>query len=136
MTVRRVSPAEAHALMQSEGYVYLDVREAGELVAGFPEGARHVPLDAEFVARVSDRYAHDAKLVIGCASGIRSLRAATQLIEAGFTNVVDQRAGFSGVRDVFGRTMEKGWSASGLPVSYDVEAAFDHGAESQRKKAT
>lgn len=122
--------------MQDEGYVYLDVRDTHELVAGFPQGARHVPLDADFVARVSDRYASDAKLVIGCAAGIRSVRAATQLIEAGFTNVVDQRAGFAGVRDAFGRTLEKGWSASGLPVSYDVESASDHGVEPQRKKAT
>lgn len=122
--------------MQSEGYVYMDVREAHEIAAGFPEGARHLPHGADFLARVSERYSRDAKLVIGCASGVRSLRAATQLIEAGFTNVVDQRAGFSGVRDAFGRSLEKGWSASGLPVSYEVECASDHGAESQTKKAT
>lgn len=122
--------------MLNEGYVYLDVREDHELVAGFPEGARHVLLDADFVARVTETYPLAAKLIIGCASGVRSLRAATQLMEAGFTNVVDQRAGFAGVRDAFGRTMEKGWSASGLPVSYEVESAADHGVASQLKKAT
>jgi len=122
--------------MLDEGYVYLDVREAHELVAGFPEGARHVPRDADFVARVTESYAPDAKLIVGCASGVRSLRAATQLMDAGFANVVDQRAGFSGVRDAFGRTLEKGWSASGLPVSYEVESAADHGVASQLKKAT
>jgi hypothetical protein len=63
-------------------------------------------------------------------------RAATQLLEAGFTNVADQRAGFSGVRDAFGRTLEKGWSASGLPVSYEIESASDHGVASQLKEAT
>lgn len=128
--------------MQDAGYVYLDVREAHELVAGFPEGARHVPLDASFVTRVTERFALDAKLVIGCASGVRSQRAANDLLAAGFTNVVDQRAGFSGVKDAFGRTLEKGWAACSLPVGYDVDAARDRARaddrldHSQRKKAT
>lgn len=108
--------------MRDEGFVYVDVRTAAELVAGFPEGARHVPLDDAFVATMQATFARDQKLVVGCAAGVRSLRAVAQLVDAGFTHVVDQRAGFLGVKDAFGRTLEPGWSACGLPVSYALDA--------------
>jgi len=74
--------------------------------------------------------------VIGCASGVRSLRAAQQLIDAGFTCVVDQRAGWSGEKDAFGRTLSAGWSALGLPISDAPDPSRSYGVLSQRKNAT
>ena len=46
------------------------------------------------------------------------------LIEAGVLDaslLVDQRAGFGGVRDGFGKLVEAGWQGAGLPVSYEPE---------------
>jgi rhodanese-related sulfurtransferase len=60
-------------------------------------------------------FATDAKLVVGCKAGGRSRRAAEALTAAGFTNVVDQKAGWDGVRDAFGALKEPGWSPSNLP---------------------
>ena len=57
----------------------------------------------------------DAKLVLGCQGGGRSLRAAGMLEQAGWTSVVDQRAGFQGHG-------EPGWRPAGLPVSTDSPA--------------
>ena len=57
----------------------------------------------------------DAKIVVGCKAGGRSLRAAQALVAAGFTNVVDQRAGWDGARNPFGQVTEPGWAAAGLP---------------------
>ena len=38
------------------------------------------------------------------------------MIAAGYTGVVDQRAGFDGPRDAFGQLTEPGWGPAGLPV--------------------
>ena len=59
----------------------------------------------------------DAKLVLGCRSGVRSLKAADLLIAAGYSNLVDQRAGFDGPKDPFGQVAEPGWGRVGLPVA-------------------
>jgi rhodanese-related sulfurtransferase len=125
-TIQRVSPADAKKLLDEEGYVYLDVRSEQEYAAGHPTGAQNVPLmhagpagmspNPEFLAVVQAIYPKDAKLVVGCKAGGRSLKAAEMMIGAGYTGVIDQRAGFDGPRDAFGALTEKGWSPAGLPV--------------------
>lgn len=131
MTVKRVSPQEAAELMEKEGYAYVDVRSEPEFEAGHPEGAYNIPLmhmgpsgmrpNADFLAVVEASFPKDTKLVIGCKAGGRSLRASGLLISAGFTGVIDQRAGFVGSRGPFGEVEEAGWQPAGLKVS--VEAA-------------
>jgi rhodanese-related sulfurtransferase len=111
----RVSPAEAHAKMTSEGYTYVDVRAPEQFEDGHPEGAVNVPLDDTFVEAMSSRFAKDAPIIVGCRSGNRSARAAQALASAGFTNVLDQRAGWDAVRGAFGEIVEPGWSRCGLP---------------------
>ncbi|HEY8429996.1 MAG TPA: rhodanese-like domain-containing protein [Sandaracinaceae bacterium] len=123
--IERISPEEAKRRLDA-GWAYVDVRSVPEFEAGHPAGAYNVPLmhmgpngmepNAEFMDVMNARFPKDAKLVIGCKSGGRSLRAAEMLAAAGYTNVVDQRAGFSGARDPFGQLVEKGWEAAGLPV--------------------
>lgn len=120
MTVRRVSPQEAFRLVTDEGYRYVDVRSVPEFAAGHPEGALNVPIanlapggmmpNPTFLRDMQAKFAKDAKIVVGCQSGGRSLQAAQILIAAGFTDVVDQRAGFGGT------PAERGWLRSGLPV--------------------
>ena len=123
--IKRVSPAEAKTLMD-EGYQYLDVRSEPEFAAGHPAGAHNVPImhagprgmapNPEFLAVVEAVYAKDARLVVGCRSGQRSMRAAEMMVAAGYTGVIDQRAGFDGPRDAFGQLTEPGWEPAGLPV--------------------
>ena len=123
--IKRISPAEAKQLVD-EGWIYLDVRSEPEFAAGHPSGAQNVPLmhagprgmtpNTDFLPMVEALYAKDAKLVLGCKSGGRSLRAAEMLTGAGYTSVVDQRAGFEGSRDAFGQLGEPGWAPAGLPV--------------------
>lgn len=126
MPFRRVSPEEAKSLMD-EGYSYVDVRSVPEFQAGHPTGAYNVPIlnmgpmgmapNADFMKVMEKAFAKDSKLVVGCKAGGRSMQAASLLERAGFTNVVDQRAGFDG-------SGEPGWRTKGLPVSSD--AAPDH----------
>ena len=129
MTVKRVSPQEADALVRDEGYVYVDVRSIPEFDSGHTAGAYNIPLmhatpsgmrpNGDFMSVVSAVFPKDSKLVVGCRSGNRSLRAAEALIAAGYVNVVDQRAGHGGARDAFGQLQEAGWEGAGLEVAIE-----------------
>lgn len=131
MTVKRVSPVEADQLVREDGYVYVDVRSIPEFESGHPAGAYNIPFmhqtaagmqpNAEFVDVVEAVFPKDAKLILGCRSGNRSLRAAQILLEAGYEEVVDQRAGTAGARDAFGQLEELGWEAAGLAVGTEAE---------------
>lgn len=131
----RISAQEAHAL-QGQGYVYLDVRTETEFALGHPAGAYNIPLQCNAARGLEDnpeflRVAHAAfeleqKLIVGCRSGERSLRAAAQLLEAGYSCVVEQRAGYEGSRDPFGRTLELGWRAAGLACATDPATGHDY----------
>ncbi|MBS2012366.1 MAG: rhodanese-like domain-containing protein [Deltaproteobacteria bacterium] len=113
----RISPAEAYAKMKDEGFTYVDVRTPEEFEEGHPEGARNVPIDESFVVEMAKAFPRDAKIIVGCKAGGRSARAARELETAGFTNVLDQRAGWDGVRGSFGEIVEPGWSRCDLPKS-------------------
>jgi rhodanese-related sulfurtransferase len=121
---KTVVPKEAAALL-ADGWVYLDVRSIPEFDAGHPAGAANVPLshqvngrmspNADFRRVVEASFPKDAKIVVGCKAGGRSMQAATQMEAAGYTNVVVMRGGFHGEHDNFGRPTVPGWSAEGLP---------------------
>ena len=124
--VRRVSPKEAKQLMD-EGYTYVDVRTPEEFDQRHPRGSINVPLlvagprgrapNADFVPLMKRLFPRDAKIVLGCATGVRSRHAAEMLAADGFLDVADQRAGMDGARSPFGQLQEAGWSAAGLPAS-------------------
>lgn len=126
----RVSPAEALD-MQKQGWTYLDVRSTPEFEAGHPQGAVLVPFleagaagmtrNPAFLDQVKARFPLDTPLILGCASGGRSLTAAKLLAEAGYTRLVDQRCGFAGARGPDGQVTEKGWKDAGLPVQAGPE---------------
>jgi rhodanese-related sulfurtransferase len=125
MDIKRVSPQEAHELM-SAGWQYVDVRTQEEFAEGHATGAFNVPValaaggsmtpNPDFVGVMEKAFGKDAKIVVGCKSGGRSMRAAQALVGAGFANVIDQRAGWDGARNAFGQVGEAGWSRAGLPV--------------------
>jgi rhodanese-related sulfurtransferase len=131
MAVRRVSVLEAKKLID-EGYSYLDVRTVEEFAARHPSGAINVPLsmvgpagtiaNAEFMNVIMGAFSPDAKIVVGCSTGVRSLRAAEMLLTAGYGGVVEMRAGLDGARNAFGAKTEKGWTDEGLPVSSGDDA--------------
>lgn len=127
MTPTNVSVTEAREL-QEQGYVYVDVRSTGEFEGGHPDAAVNVPLiepdpdtgqaspNPDFVRVLERLYGLEAKLLVGCQVGGRSARAMQMLRAMGFTNVVNVRGGFMGVRDPMGRTVDPGWVGAGLPV--------------------
>lgn len=138
----RISPQEASAKL-AEGWTYVDVRTVEEFEAGHPPGAVNVPIalaapgrmmpNPDFLPVMTAAFGKDAKIVVGCKAGGRSLRAAQELLGAGFTNVVDQRAGWDGARDPFGQLVEPGWSRAGLAVEQGSPSGRSW--EDMRKKA-
>ena len=92
--VREVSPGEAFDLM-ARGARLMDVRDASELLAGTAQGAIHVA-GCELAARVAEVAPDtDATLLLICASGVRSVRAAAQLTALGYADVRSVAGGFA-----------------------------------------
>ncbi len=108
-----------------EGYTYVDVRSESEFAEGRPEGAVNVPWmkdgpigmveNEAFLPTMEARFAKDVPLVVGCKGGARSAKACAALHSAGYTAVLDQRAGWDGARGTFGEITEPGWKRAGLP---------------------
>jgi rhodanese-related sulfurtransferase len=137
-----VTPEEAQTLMAA-GHAYVDVRSEPEFSEGHPAGAVNVPLsqpgpmglvpNPEFIAVMERAFAKDANLIIGCKTGARSRRASAMLEAAGFRNVVDMGAGFSGSRDAFGRVLP-GWAPKGLPVETGAAAGQSYADVKARER--
>ena len=81
----------------TEGAFLIDVREPNEFASGHVAGATSLPLsELERVGElVEDR---SAPIVLYCASGVRSARAADRLRRRGYTNVRD----IGGIKDYTG----------------------------------
>jgi rhodanese-related sulfurtransferase len=130
MSIRQVAPAEAHELVCS-GWRYIDVRTEREFAAGHPVDAVNVPIliqgpaggpmapNPEFLGVVQRHFAKEARLVIGCQSGMRSQKAADLLSQAGYQNLCNMQGGFGGLRDRSGGTVHAGWAESDLPICRD-----------------
>ncbi len=81
-----VSTADAVRLINQEKAVLIDVREPDEFAAGHAAGARNVPLNALDGAKgLPSNKA--VPLVVMCATGARSSRAAAHLRKAGYASV-------------------------------------------------
>lgn len=131
--IRQLVPKEAARAVESEpNAVYLDVRTEQEFAAGHPAGAVNVPvvfLDAarqpspnpDFEEVVQASFSKDQPLVIGCQSGVRSMRAAGILESLGYTNLANVVGGFGGSKDASG-TPVPGWKQAGLPVGEGTPA--------------
>jgi len=131
--VKQVSVSEAHQLQQ-QGSTYVDVRSQAEFERGHASGSLNIPLldrdpgsgqmmpNPDFVRVMQANFAPDAKLLLGCQVGGRSMRASQMLASFGFTDVTNIKGGFAGLRDPMGRTVEPGWEESGLPVESGAPA--------------
>ena len=127
MPIQHIKPAAAKKLIDSnQGWTYVDVRTVEEYQANHATGACNIPfavrdamgrmtLNPEFAAVMKKCFAADAKLVLGCASGVRSLRACELLESQGFTSLANLQCGFMGSRDEMGQVVEPGWMGCGFP---------------------
>ncbi len=85
-------------------YVLIDVRTSEEYAAGHLFGAMNIPL-SEFQTNLAawlPRLPRDVPLILYCLAGARSLQAATILVEAGLTNVLNLTGGITAWNAAFG----------------------------------
>lgn len=79
----RIPPQEAHAKVEA-GALLLDVRTEREHASGSIEGALNIPLQ-RLGASLGELPKKEREIVVFCASGMRSARAAAILRRAGYT---------------------------------------------------
>lgn len=127
---KHVTVAEAHK-QQQDGAIYVDVRSTIEFNSGHPTGAINVPLfepdedtgqmapNADFVRVMQANFPADARLLVGCQAGGRSMRAAQVLEAFGFTDVANVRGGYMGGMG------DAGWATSGLPTDTNASTYAD-----------
>ena len=108
------SPDEVRQRMSNGGgYTLIDVREKEEYREGHLAGALSVPrgfLDMRIEEAVPDK---DAKIILYCAGGTRSLLAGRTMHELGYRNVVSMSGGYSG------------WKNAGHPWEADRQFTAD-----------
>jgi len=131
MPIQDLPPKHCYDLREADpSLVHLDVRTPGEFAQGHPQGALNVPIlfrgpegmreNPEFL-RVAKALCLDParRVILSCAMGGRSRRAAQALESAGYANLVNMRGGYSGARAADGSLSEQGWSGLGLPANQD-----------------
>ena len=86
----RRSPEEVSAMKKivDDGGLLLDVRTPGEFSGGHIEGALNVPV-GNLQSRLDELGSKDRAVVVYCAKGGRSARAAKMLRDKGFKEVHD-----------------------------------------------
>jgi len=114
-----VCEVAAVAALVADGARFYDVREAEEHVFGLPDGAQPLPLSA-LEAGDAVLPADGAPLVLICARGQRSQRAAALLRERGFDDVASVRGGFDAWRAA-GLPLASGGASSAVPT-FDADA--------------
>ena len=131
MAIKEVTPQQAHDILTKDpSVVYIDVRTEREFANGHPQSAVNIPVafpdpargmmvNADFVKVVEANFPHEKNIIVGCQAGPRSNAAAGLLQQAGYQYVSNMVGGFGGMRDPMGTVIAPGWAASGLPVSQD-----------------
>jgi len=110
--IKETSAEEAAAQIKaSSNVLILDVREPGEYAAGHIPNALNVPrgllepmADLEYPKREPRLEDRNQKIIVHCASGVRSIFAADVLQVMGFTDVESMAGGFTA------------WQQQSLPV--------------------
>ena len=144
MSIKEGTPQQAHDLLAANAdTVYIDVRTEREFANGHPRGAVNIPvafpdpargmmMNPDFVKVVEANFPHDKKIVVGCQAGPRSNAAAGLLQQAGFQDVANMVGGFGGMRNPMGTVIAPGWQDSGLPVSNDNGEVVSYASLSEK----
>jgi rhodanese-related sulfurtransferase len=112
MPIKSLSPQEVRDLLSNnENAAYIDVRTVAEFAAGHPRGkivnipivfhhptTKEIYPNSSFLEVVASLYSKDGPLIIGGDDDERAQQAASQLQDAGYTNIGVMSEGVSGWR--------------------------------------
>lgn len=93
-TVTRIS-ADQFAVEYNKRPIVIDIRKPGEFAAEHVDGALNVPLD--FINEELARFPKDERFIMHCASGYRSIIAASILKSRGYENFLEVAGGFNAI---------------------------------------
>lgn len=95
-TFQQITASEARELMETEeSFILLDVRTQEEFEEEHIEGAILIPVDQIMILTPEQIPDKDILILVYCRSGRRSLDASQQLVDLGYTQVVE----FGGIID-------------------------------------
>lgn len=101
----KASLLQAIQMINQGKTMILDVREPVEFASGHMRDAKNIPLK-ELPARLAELEKFKSKpVIVVCASGVRSAKAAAQLKNAGFNQAYSLTGGLTA------------WQAQGLPTA-------------------
>ena len=96
-TINRISATELEKQLAPQKTVVIDVRKQSEFDSEHLVGAINIPMN-EINNRLSE-FPKDKPFVLHCASGYRSIIAASILKQRGWDNFVDVSDGFAGIKN-------------------------------------
>ncbi len=95
--IESVTAKDLENLIKKHQAPVFDVRKPSEFEAEHVEGAASTPLD--FLNDYMTEFPHDKTLYLHCASGYRSVIAASMLKARGIHNIADVAGGFKGIKE-------------------------------------
>jgi rhodanese-related sulfurtransferase len=104
-TKKNINVTEAKALIDKGGVTVLDVRTASEYGGGHLKNAKLIDVTAPGFEQAVAKLDKKKPVVVYCAVGGRSSRAADIMVKSGFTTVYNVSGGYNA------------WSAAGLPTT-------------------
>jgi len=105
-SLKELSTHEATLLMNKEDAYILDIRPAAEFKKGHILGSKQIK--AELVTKgdfAPLEKSKDKPIIVVCAMGMTSKRTASQMLKAGFENVVTLKGGINA------------WQGANLPIT-------------------
>ena len=113
--IKTLTPIEIKELNEKNQCTWIDIRDIRELWRdGTIKGALHIPrgmlefwLDPTSSYYNSNKIGNVKKMVLFCAAGFRSALAAKSLVDMGFRNVAHVDGGFSALKNVGMKVVEK-----------------------------
>jgi len=103
-TYKNVNAAEAKKMIDKQKVVVVDVRTDGEWNAGHLKDAKHIDISSPDFDQKINELKKDATVIVYCAVGGRSSRAAGAMSKKGFKNVYNLDGGINA------------WASSGYPL--------------------
>ena len=101
--VSEMTPQEARPALEAAYVQFIDVRTVEEYNGGHAVRTRNIPLDT--VMQNLDKLEKNEPVYLICQTGIRSMKAAQMLSEAGFPQTISIKGG------------TVAWQESGLPIT-------------------
>lgn len=93
--LKLLSPAEYEQEVKKEKIQFVDIRTPKEYNEGAIKGAENIDFLADGFLSKMEKFDKSKPLYIYCRSGNRSAKAAAQLSEMGFENIIDLEGGYN-----------------------------------------